>query len=145
MSSNQFQSLAAYQKLLARAEERWPTFIAKRRERLTQWQRHGRVAEKVAESILEDLLTEVLDWTLGDLNNQLDYADLVVTQSGIKRFVIETKRPGALAWNRRAVVEALEQARRYAGEQRVTTVAISDGIMLFAANGFMRRRSQTTS
>ncbi|HVA51014.1 MAG TPA: hypothetical protein VNH11_32035 [Pirellulales bacterium] len=134
MSSNEFQSLAAYQKLLARAEERWPTFIAKRQERLTQWQRQGRVAEKVAESILEDLLTEVLDWTLGDLNNQLDYADLVVTQSGIKRFVIEAKRPGALAWNRQAVVEALEQARRYAGEQRVTTVAISDGIMLFAAD-----------
>ena len=84
MSSDQFQSLATYRKLLARAEASWPAFVAKRRERLTQWQRHGRVAEKVAEGILEDLLTDVLDWALGDLNNQLDYADLLTNYRGAR-------------------------------------------------------------
>lgn len=143
MSSDQFQSLATYRKLIERAHGQWPAFIAKRRERLVQWERHQRVAEKVAENILEDLLTEVLDWPLSDLNNQLEYADLVITQFGIKRLVIETKRPGSLAWSRRAVAEALGQACRYAAEQRITTVAISDGLMLYAAdleNGGLRDR-----
>lgn len=134
MSIEQLQSLATYRKLIDRAQTRWAAFGAKRAERLTQWHRHGRAAEKVAENIVEDLLTEVLDWALGDLNNQLDYADIVVTQIGIKRLLIETKRPGALTWNRAAVNDALDQARRYAGEQRVNTIAISDGLMLYAAD-----------
>jgi hypothetical protein len=33
--------------------------------------------EKVAESILEDFFTIALDWEIGNLNNQLRYADLV--------------------------------------------------------------------
>ena len=134
MSGDSIHSLAGYRKLIEQAQSRWPDFAAKRRDRLAQWQRHRRVAEKVAESILEDLLTGVLDWTLAELNHQLDYADLVVAQLGIKRLVIEAKRPGSLAWNRRAVDEALVQACRYAAEQRVNTVAISDGLMLYAAD-----------
>jgi hypothetical protein len=39
-----------------------------------------------------------------------------------------------LAWNRRAVEAALSQARRYADEQRVQRVAVSDGYMLYAAD-----------
>lgn len=134
MATDQFHSLAAYRKLVEQARGRWPGFIARRRERLAQWQRHQRVAEKVAESILEDLFTGVLDWTLAELNHQLDYADMVISQLGVKRLLIEVKRPGALAWNRRAVDEALQQARRYADEQRVGAVAISDGLMLYAAD-----------
>ena len=56
------------------------------------------------------------------------------TKSSIKYLLIETKRPGALAWNQRAVEKALEQATRYAAEQKVTCLAISDGVMLYAAN-----------
>lgn len=134
MSGDSIHSLAGYRKLIEQAQARWPAFAARRRDRLAQWERHQRVAEKVAESILEDLLTGVLDWTLAEMNHQLDYADMVVTQLGIKRLVIELKRPGSLAWNRRAVDEALEQACRYAAEQRVGTVAISDGLMLYAAD-----------
>lgn len=135
--------MAAYRKLIEHAHGRWPAFTAKRRERLVQWERHQRVAEKVAENILEDLLTEVLDWSLSELNNQLEHADIVITQFGVKRLVIETKRPGSLTWNRRAVAEALDQACRYASEQRISTVAISDGLMLYAAdlqNGGLRDR-----
>jgi hypothetical protein len=44
------------------------------------------------------------------------------------------KRPGALAWNRRAVEAALDQARRYADEQKVKCIGVSDGFMLYAAD-----------
>jgi len=72
----------------------------------------------VAKNILEDLLTTVLDWSVGDLNNQVEYADLVLTRLGIKYLVIEVKRPGALAWNRRAVEsrpQSGSRLRRQAG------------------------------
>jgi hypothetical protein len=51
----------------------------------------------------------VLDWSLGDLNHQV-------------------------GWSRRAVEAALEQACRYAAEQKVRCVAVSDGAMLYAAD-----------
>lgn len=53
---------------------------------------------------------------------------------GGKYLVVEAKRPGALAWNRRAVEQALDQACRYAAEQKVHCVAVSDGVMLYAAD-----------
>jgi hypothetical protein len=59
-------------------------FAKKRKERLAQHKRYGTVAEKVAENILEDLFTEVLDWSISDLNNQVEYADLLLTHLGIK-------------------------------------------------------------
>ena len=76
----------------------------------------------------------MLDWPLSDLNNQVDRADILLTDHGIKRLIVEVKRPGSLAWNRRAVEGALEQAMRYASEQKVRSVAISDGVMLYAAD-----------
>jgi hypothetical protein len=128
------EKLASYHHCIQRLQARWPAFLDKRLQRLKQQVRHGVASEKVAENIVEDLFTEVLDWEIGDLNNQLDYADMVLTKSGIKYLLIETKRPGALAWNQRAVEKALEQAVRYAAEQKVKCIAISDGIMLYAAN-----------
>ena len=53
---------------------------------------------------------------------------------GIKYLIVEVKRPGALAWNHRAVEEALDQAMRYADEQKVKCVGVSDGVMLYAAD-----------
>ncbi len=130
-----------------RCEERiqgsWQEFLAKRSQRLVQQDRNGVAAEKVAENILEDLFTMVLDWPLSDLNNQVEYADMVLTSHGIKHLVIEVKRPGALTWNRRAVGAALDQARRYADEQKVKSIAVSDGQMLYAADvagGVLRDR-----
>ncbi|MDE3022429.1 MAG: hypothetical protein KGI54_11290 [Pseudomonadota bacterium] len=129
-----FKELATYQRIVRRIESNWDPFLRKRNERLTQQERHGVAAEKVAENIIEDLLTMVLDWSLSDLNNQVGFSDILLTNLGIKHLIIEVKRPGSLAWNRHAVETALNQAVRYADEQKVRSVAVSDGIMLYAAD-----------
>ncbi len=82
--------------------------------------RHRHAAENVAEGILEDLFTRVLDWRQGNLDFQVGHADMMLTKNFVKYLVLEVKRPGASAWNRRAVDAAIEQARRYADEQNVT-------------------------
>ena len=129
-----YQQLASYKRFETHLTTNWPTFCAKRSERLRQQGRFGEASERVAENIVEDLFTLALDWKLGDINNQVDYADIVVTRLGIKYCIVETKRPGALAWNRAAVHSALEQARRYADKQKVACIAVSDGVMFYAAN-----------
>jgi hypothetical protein len=126
-------SLASYARCQERLTANWREFSERRAQRLVQQERHGVAAEKVAENILEDLFTGALDWQLSDLNNQLGFADLVLTSQGVKHLVVELKRPGALAWNRRAVEAALAQACRYAAEQKVKQVAISDGYLLYSA------------
>lgn len=68
----------------------------------------------------------------GEVNNQVDYADIVLTRLGVKQLVVEVKRPGALSWNERSVDLALAQAQRYADEQKVRSIAVSDGEMLYA-------------
>jgi hypothetical protein len=88
----------------------------------------------VAENICEDLFTQVLDWNLADVNLQVDRADIILSELGIKRLVLEVKRPGSLAWHRPAVDAALSQARAYAADQKVGAVAVSDGQMLYAAD-----------
>jgi hypothetical protein len=90
-------SLASYRHCCDRLAAAWPAFLARRHERLAQQQRFGTAAEKVAENILEDLSTLVLDWHLSEVNNQVGYADLVLTRLGVKHLIIEVKRPGALA------------------------------------------------
>lgn len=127
-----YTALSCYQLCLARLEAAWPGFLARRQERLKQRERFGQAAEKVAEEILTDCLTRVLDWPLGSINYQVEHADFVLTTLGVKRLVIEAKRPGALQWNRAAVDRALAQARRYAAEQRITRAAVCDGAMLYA-------------
>ena len=72
---------------------------ARRTERLAQGELYGHPAEKVAETILEDLFTGPLDWALGEIAYQVGYADIELTRLGIKHLVVEVKRPGALAWN----------------------------------------------
>jgi hypothetical protein len=124
-------SLACYQRGCDRLAGAWPAFLARRQERLAQQARYGTAAEKVAENILEDLFTMVLDWRLAEVNNQVGYADLVLTRLGVKYLIVEVKRPGALAWNERSVDLALAQAHRYADEQKVHSVAVSDGVMLY--------------
>ena len=101
------KGLASYRPSIDRNTVAWPAFIGKPEARLVQQERHGAAAEKVAENIIEDLFTEVLEWAISDLNNQLDYADLLLTSLEVKYLLIETKRPGALAWNRKAVEAAL--------------------------------------
>jgi hypothetical protein len=126
--------LASYHHCVERVGGRWAAFQAKRAERLRERERFGHAAERATENILEDLFTDVLDWSRSDVNHQVGYADILLTRLGIKYLVVEAKRPGALAWHRHAVEGALGQACRYAGEQRVRCVAVSDGVMLYAAD-----------
>lgn len=128
------ENLASYRHCTERIQVAWPEFLTKREQRLEQQRRLGEASEKVAENIVEDLFTTVLDWSLTDFNNQVEHADIVLTDHGIKRLVVEVKRPGSLAWSRRAVECALAQAMRYACEQKVKTVAVSDGGMFYAAD-----------
>ena len=123
----------------------WETFRVQRQSRLAQQARNGLAAEKVAENIVEDFLTIALDWSLSDLNNQLHYADIVLTSLGIKRLLIEVKRPGSLRWDQPSLEAALSQARRYAAEQRVQSIAVSDGTLFYAAdvvNGGLQNRAR---
>jgi len=125
-------SLASYRRCRDRMSTAWPVFLARRKERLAQQERFGTAAEKVAENIAEDLFTMVLDWRLSEVNNQVGYADMVLTRLGVKQLIVEVKRPGALAWNERGVNLALAQAQRYADEQKVRSIAVTDGVMLYA-------------
>lgn len=126
------ESLASFQRISQQIIETWPAFLSKRQARLFQQERHGAASEKVAENILEDLFTEVLDWKIADLNNQIEFADIVLTSLGIKKLVVEVKRPGALRWNKRSFDDALDQAQRYADAQKVKSIAVSDGTILYA-------------
>lgn len=55
------------------------------------------------------MLTGILDWSVRDLNSQVHFSDLLLTHHGIGYPIVETKRPSALARDRRAVDAALEQ------------------------------------
>lgn len=128
-----YRHLAAYRHCIAQIETAWPVFAERRRQRLRQGLFAAPV-EKVAENIVEDLVTTVLDWSLDDVNLQIDRADVVLSDNGFKRLVLEVKRPGSLIWHRRAINAALDQALRYAAAQNVGAVAVTDGNMLYAAD-----------
>ncbi|MDE3037802.1 MAG: hypothetical protein KGJ21_05075, partial [Pseudomonadota bacterium] len=130
LASKNYQSLATWQRCVEQIQARWPSFLAARADRL----RHGGECEKVAEAILEDLLTGVLDWSKGDLAYQTGYADIVLSKNLAKYLLIEVKRPGMLSPGRRALEAAVQQARRYADEQRVLRIAASDGRYFYAAD-----------
>lgn len=144
-SADRDPNLAAFRKFIERLPDAWQGFRLQRRSRLAQQARNGLAAEKVAENIVEDFFTVALDWSLSDLNNQLGYADIVLTSRGIKRLLVEVKRPGSLKWDERSLESALSQACRYACEQRVQSIAVSDGALFYAAdlvNGGLRRRAR---
>ncbi len=126
--------LATHRRCFQRVRAEWPGFLQRRSERLEQQRRYGVAPEKAAEDILEDLFTHVLDWSLSELNSQVGYADLVLTRLGIKHLIVEVKRPGALAWQGAAVDRAVAQARGYAEQQKVHSVAVSDGVLLYACD-----------
>jgi len=140
-------NLATYRKFIARLPGCWQEFRTRRESRLAQQARNGLAAERVAENIVEDFFTVALDWSLSDLNNQLHYADIVITSRGIKRLLIEVKRPGSLKWEQRSLEASLAQACRYASEQRVQSIAVSDGTLFYAAdliNGGLQNRALLT-
>ena len=125
-----YLALASYQNCMQRLQGAWKAFATIRQDRL----RHGEVAEKVAEGIVEDLLTGVLDWTKGDITYQIDYADIVLSRNLQKYLVIEVKKPGTLRLGRQSLAVALAQALRYAHAQHIGQVAVSDGYVFYAAD-----------
>ncbi|MDI3313694.1 MAG: hypothetical protein QJR12_05240 [Mycobacterium sp.] len=132
-----YRGLAAYRKCVDRIRLAWPGFAEERRRRLNQ-AGIGRPVERVAENILEDMFTTVLDWPVADVKLQVGgtrgFADIVLARLGFKRLVLEVKRPGSLTGRRAAIEAALLQARRYAADQRVSAVAVSDATLLYAAD-----------
>lgn len=134
MTDGDHRALAGYRHLVERARERWPRFLERRHELLAAEGRFGTVAEKAAENVVGALLTEVLDWSPQDLNWQLERADLVVTHNFMKYLVVETERPGLLRGYGRAQAEAFAQVCRYADEQSIGRVAVSDGHVFHAAD-----------
>jgi hypothetical protein len=131
---NDEKNLASYRRCVDRIAYSWEEFQQRRQGRLREQERFAHAAERATEGILEDLFTIVLDWAVSDVNHQIGHADIVLTRLGIKYLVVEAKRPGGLAWNQRGVEAALAQARRYADEQRVPAIAVSDGHMFYAAD-----------
>ena len=130
---NAIEGLASYRRLQERIHSNWNQFLTARTEHLRQDGRYGDASEKVTENILADLFTIVLDWQQGDLNHQVEYADLVLSTFGLKRLVIEAKRPRALS-HQQAINSAIGQVVRYAARQDLDRVAISDGLMFYAAD-----------
>jgi hypothetical protein len=128
----EIERLALYRQLVERVRREWAWFAERRRNRLLPHPLLGEAAEKITESILEDLFTNVLDWPLSSVNPQIDCADIVLTDRAIKRIIVEAKRPGSLAWSRPAFEHALQQAAGYAAGQKVKCIAISDATRLLA-------------
>ncbi|WP_343577617.1 hypothetical protein, partial [Mycobacterium sp.] len=98
--------LAAYRKCAERIKTAWPVFAAERRRRLQQGG-GGQPVEKVAENILENLFTTVLDWPIENVRPQVERADIVLTRLGLKYLVLEVKRPGWLTGRQSAIEAAL--------------------------------------
>jgi hypothetical protein len=131
--SHEYQALAGYRHCVERMTTEWPRFLVTRSDCL----RHGNEREKVAEIILRHLFTSVLDWSDGDLLYQEGHegrADIVLSRNLAKYLVIEVKRPGTLRPIRQTFEPVLDQARRYATEQKVALIAASDGCYLYAAD-----------
>lgn len=114
-------------------EAAWPAFAERRRQRLERGLFEA-PAEQIAEQVLESLFTRVLDWPMPDVHFQVGQADMVLSALGIKKLVVEVKRPDALLGRRRAIDAAISQACGYAERQKVAAIAISDGTLLYAAD-----------
>jgi len=119
-------SLASYRRCCDRLTAAWPSGSSL----VSSGDRHGR--REGGRKHSRRPLHDGLELPPSEVNNQVGHADLVLTRLGVKHLIIEVKRPGALAWNERSVGLALTQAHRYADEQKVHSIAVSDGIMLYA-------------
>ena len=89
----------------------WAGFLGKREERLQPHPLIVEASEKVAENILEELFTTVLDWPLADIAHQVDPADVVLTDHGIRRLILEVStRLTLLDFHAEAMEAALRAA-----------------------------------
>lgn len=122
---------ARQRRCVEQIRDRWPAFLQARQSHLDSHGVGRTPSEKVAENILCDLFTTVLDWTTGQVRLQENRADLMLTRLGVKYLVLEAKRPGSLDGSG-SVERALRQAAGYATEQHIDKIAVSDGCLLEA-------------
>jgi hypothetical protein len=123
--------LASARLCVARIRERWESFQEARRRHLGGVSAERAPAEKVAENILCELFTGVLDWTTEQIRLQEQRVDLTLSRGGLKYLIVEVKRPGSFD-GRGSILRALTQARGYAVELKVDRVAVSDGCVFEA-------------
>ncbi len=123
-----------YTRFVENLHRNWPLFLEKRKSRLAQGHTFGPAVEKVAENIIEDFLIGPIGWSIHQISYQTGRADIIVSNLGIKRLLIEAKRPNSLSWSSNFFESALLQARRYADNQNVSCIAISDGRIFYAAD-----------
>lgn len=123
--------LASARLCVARIHERWGSFQDARRRHLGGVCADGTLAEKVAENILCELFTGVLDWTTEQVRLQEQRVDITLSRGGLKYLIVEAKRPGSFD-GRGSILRALVQARGYAMELKVSRVAVSDGCVFEA-------------
>ena len=112
-------------------EVAWPGFLRRRAERLHALDGKGRVTEKVVENSLEDLLTQVLDWSLGEVVYQFGNADMTLVHLGKSVMVLEAKSPQGEFRRRGSLLAALRQARRYANTHAADMIGVCDGKTLY--------------
>lgn len=123
--------LASARRSVARIHDRWASFQESRQRHLSGVSLGHTPAEKVAENILCELFTGVLDWTTEQVRLQEQRVDLMLTRGGLKYLIVEVKRPGSFD-GRGSILRALSQARGYATELMVDKVAVSDGCIFEA-------------
>lgn len=123
--------LARERRCVEQIRARWPTFTAARQAHLRSHGIGQTPSEKVAENILCDLFTNVLDWATEQVRLQEHRVDMLLTRLGVKYLIVEAKRPGSLD-GPASIERALRQARGYAEELDVDRIAVSDGCVLEA-------------
>lgn len=133
MGDENFRSLSSYKKVIDRLHQNWEPFLESRTN-LLEPLKYQSVPEKVSEEIIRNLLTQVLDWEEADLQWQMHYADLVLTRNRNKYLVAELKRPSSLKRSLNSNQEALNQVRGYADQQKISSIAICDGSVVYAAD-----------
>jgi hypothetical protein len=123
--------LARQRTCIEHIRARWPAFLASRQAHLRSHGAGQIPSEKVAENILCELFTTVLDWTTEQLRLQENRVDLLLTRLGVRYLIVEAKRPGSFD-GPASIHRALGQARGYAQELNVDKIAVSDGCVLEA-------------
>jgi hypothetical protein len=123
--------LAGQRQCVQRIHEQWPAFLRSRQAHLAAHAVAQTPSEKIAENVLCDLFTKVLDWTTEQVRLQENRVDLLLTRLGVKYLIVEAKRPGSLD-GPGSIGRALRQAQGYAEERRVDKIAVSDGCVFEA-------------
>jgi hypothetical protein len=123
--------LASARTCIARIRDRWTPFQEARSRHLAAVATNQAPAEKVAENILCELFTTLLDRSVEQVRLQEERVDLMLTRAGLGYLIVEVKRPGSFD-GRGSVLRALAQARRYAVELKMDRVAVSDACLFEA-------------